>query len=67
MVLESNYVETRLDTEVSWCWCLRMLGAEWLNDLQVMMISTQVNWWAVIGWVGEPAVLCQYIAYIETR
>ncbi len=38
------------------CW---VLGADWWNDLQVVMISIRVNWWAVIGWVGEPAVLCQ--------
>ncbi len=25
------------------------------------MMNTQVNWCTVIGWVGEPAVLCQYL------
>ncbi len=45
---------------MSWCWCLRLLGADCWNDLQVVVIRILVNWCAVIGWIGEPAVLCQY-------
>ncbi len=45
---------------MSWCWCLRVLGADCWNDLQVVVIRILVNWCAVIGWIGEPAVLCQY-------
>ncbi len=41
-------------------WCLRVLGADCWNDLQVVVIRILVNWCAVIGWIGEPAVLCQY-------
>ncbi len=44
---------------MSWCWCLRVLGADCWNDLQVVVIRILVNWCAVIGWIGEPAVLCQ--------
>ncbi len=41
---------------MSWCWCLRVLGADCWNDLQVVVINIRVNWCAVIGWIGEPAV-----------
>ncbi len=46
---------------MSWCWCLRVLGADCWNDLQVVVINIQVNWCAVIGWIGKPAVLCHSI------
>ncbi len=48
---------------MSWCWCLRVLGADCWNDLQVVVIRILVNWCAVIGWIGEPAVLC-HMAFI---
>ncbi len=33
-------------------------SADCWNDLQVVVNNIRVNWCTVIGWIGEPAVLC---------